>query len=862
MFVILRLAAARLGLEVELNAAAGNGFAERGRIGFAPALTLALGLGLTALVFVLARANVEDTEMSLLRERTSQTRGVVQTVVQQLEAIVAAGAAAAEYTDGDAGAFRDATGARVRLSLLSSLSLLRLEQAGPRLITSVGRNNPATLGKLSADGIARLREIARSGSDLTLVGVTRRDGSRVVAFAASTGARSVLVVYGEVTAPNAQAQAGGVESGDLRYAIYLGRKASPEALLLSSPGGGPTGDNVVTDVLRIGEERLFLALGPRGSLVGGFTRSFPWLTLAAGVMGSIALTTLVGTARRRRNKALRLVSDLERRTDELHRALAEQRRAEREARASAEKLAEAEETYRMLVERLPLVTYVGRLGEIGSPVYVSPQVEELLGYSVAEWLSDPALFVKLVHPEDREEVLADLGDGLESDPDHEPATEYRLIARDGQVVWVYANNVRVRDAEGRPVYSQGFLIDITGRKRLEEELRQAQRMEAVGRLAGGIAHDFNNVLVVIIGFANLLLKDFAADDPQREKAEQIARAGERAAELTQQLLAFSRRQVLMPQILDLNDVVTDMKLLLERLIGEDIRLEIVLDPELGKVQADPGQLEQVILNLVVNARDAMPTGGRLTIETTNLDVHQSHLAAHGNHSSGACVMLAISDSGHGMDESTRARAFDPFFTTKETGKGTGLGLATVYGIVTQSGGSIHIDSEPGRGTTFTMQLPRIDGSESAAAAAQPPQKDSLEGPETILLVEDDGAVRHLVRDVLLRHGYHVLVAASPREAVGIAEHHGGEIDLLLTDVVMPEMSGRELCETLTGSRPTIRTLYMSGYTDEALGHHGVLDESVALIGKPFTPVALVRRMRNVLEADETHVIGYGSTRGQ
>jgi two-component system cell cycle sensor histidine kinase/response regulator CckA len=530
-----------------------------------------------------------------------------------------------------------------------------------------------------------------------------------------------------------------------------------------------------------------------------------------------------------------------------------------ERRRAEEALRAAEAKYRTLVEQLPLVTYALDL-KSGAVIYVSPQIEGLLGYPAASWLDENEDWYSVLHPDDRDDVLAATeaaharGEAFSG--------EYRLVANDGRVVSVRDEATIVQDEQGRPLFAQGFLLDVSDQEaareehdRLESELRQAQRLEAIGRLAGGIAHDFNNVLAVIIGFAKLLLRDLAADDPQREKAEQIARAGERAAALTQQLLAFSRRQLLMPQTLNLNDVIADVRRLLERLIGEDIRLEVVLDPELGNVTADPGQLEQVILNLAVNARDAMPTGGRLAIKTTNLDADDSDLAGDGNHSSRTGVMLSISDTGPGMDESTRARAFDPFFTTKETGKGTGLGLATVYGIVTQSGGSIQIDSTPGHGTTFTIQLPRTHGSGLSATGSGTASEESLAGSETILLVEDDDDVRAFVSDVLERHGYRVLVAALPSEAIAIAAGYAGEIELLLTDVVMPEMSGRELCETLTASRPTMRTLYMSGYTDEALGHHGVLDEQIALIEKPFTPAALARKLREILEHDKNKIIG-------
>jgi PAS domain S-box-containing protein len=525
-----------------------------------------------------------------------------------------------------------------------------------------------------------------------------------------------------------------------------------------------------------------------------------------------------------------------------------------ERKRAEEALRAAEAKYRTLVEQLPLVTYALDL-KSGAVIYVSPQIEELLGYPAAKWLGENQNWYSVLHPDDRDGVLGATEVAHASGKAF--SGEYRLVASDGRVVWVRDEATIVQDEQGRPLFAQGFLLDFSDRQRaqeehdrLESELRQAQRLEAIGRLAGGIAHDFNNVLAAIIGFAKLLLRDLAVDSPQREKAEHIARAGERAAALTQQLLAFSRRQLLTPQILNLNDVIGDVRLLLERLIGEDIRLEVVLDPQLGNVEADSGQLEQVILNLAVNARDAMPTGGQLTIETTNVDAGDSDPAGDGAHDPRAGVALSISDTGQGMDESTRAHAFDPFFTTKETGKGTGLGLATVYGIVTQSGGTIHIDSIPGQGTTFTIQLPRTQSPAVAATGSRATNEESLEGSETILLVEDDDDVRAFVKDVLEQHGYRVLVAALPSEAIAIAAGCTGEIEVLLTDVVMPEMSGRELCEALTASRPTMRTLYMSGYTDEALGHHGVLGEQIALIDKPFTAAALARKLREIVEGDK------------
>jgi len=389
--------------------------------------------------------------------------------------------------------------------------------------------------------------------------------------------------------------------------------------------------------------------------------------------------------------------------------------------------------------------------------------------------------------------------------------------------------------------------DITERRSLEEQLRLSQKMEAVGLLAGGVAHDFNNLLTVILGYGILLLKDLGLEDPRRAPLEGIRQAADRAAALTHQLLAFSRRQVLAPRLLDLNGVVADMDKMLRRLIGEHIELSTVLAPELGRVKADPGQIEQVIMNLVVNARDAMPVGGKLTIETADVELDEAYGRRHPVGAPGPHVMLAVSDTGHGMDEETRARVFEPFFTTKEKGKGTGLGLAVVYGIVKQSGGSIQIYSEPGLGTTFKVYLPK------AEAASEKPEgitgnKRSRRATETVLLVEDEAAVRSLLRDILESNGYVVLEASRAEEALEASEQHGGLIQLLLTDVVMPDIGGRKLADRLKTSRPEARVLYMSGYTDIAIVQHGLLEPGVAFLQKPFTPEALSRKVREVLDA--------------
>jgi two-component system cell cycle sensor histidine kinase/response regulator CckA len=713
--------------------------------------------------------------------------------------------------------------------------------------------------------------------------------------------------------------------------------------------------------------RLALALDAApaiGTLVRGpDTRAYGF---AAGTVDQL-LVVPVGAGRRWLCAVDRLDGDFADTERDLLAAIAAQVAASDEVIALVQRSRVTESKYRALVEQMPAVTYYRPLDAPGEASFISPQVEQLTGYTPAELIAEPDLWRQRLHPDDRADLLkrqAGYRPGAERAP---VVNEYRLLHKDGHIVWIRNHSLAVRDDRGQARFVLGLLFDVTAsreaeaarrsseaklrhiadanvigiltathdgtvteandaflsmvghgrdevsagtlrladlsppespvvdvrfvqelrergrtdaieqefvrgdgsrvpvllgaarvpggddelvafvldlsdRKRLEERLRQSQKMDAIGQLAGGVAHDFNNVLSVILTYGELLIRQLREGDPIRADVEEIVAAGERAKALTRQLLAFSRRQVLQPRVIDLGDVVVTLEPMLRRLLGEDVALDVRRSQEPCRARVDPTQIEQVILNLAVNARDAMPEGGRLTIEVASAEVDEGPGAVE--LAAGTYVTLTVTDTGIGMDDATRVRMFEPFFTTKPLGKGTGLGLATVFGIVQQSGGAVTVRSAPGKGTALTVHVPRTDAPPSIS---QPMPAMRLRGDETILLTEDDDQLRRLARVALQQHGYQVLEAANGGEALLLCEQHDGAIALLLTDVVLPRMSGRHLAERLQPLRPAMKVLYMTGYTDDAIVRHGVDRGDVPLLQKPFTADELLGRVRRVLD---------------
>ena len=510
--------------------------------------------------------------------------------------------------------------------------------------------------------------------------------------------------------------------------------------------------------------------------------------------------------------------------------------------AVRKQLIEREELFRLITENAAdMIAVVNASGE---RLYNSPSYERILGYKPDE-LSGTTAFDQ-IHPEDRDKVLKAAADARRTGIG--TSLEYRMRHKDGgwRTLESRASTI-MRDGEVERLVIVNR--DVTQRKSLEEQFRQAQKMEAVGRLSGGVAHDFNNLLGVIIGYGEIVQEGTPVESPLRNCVDEMLKAGHRAAGLTKQLLAFSRQQVMDPRVLDLNSVVKDMEKMLKRLIGEDIQLKTSLDPDLVRIKADQSQIEQVFLNLAVNARDAMPSGGELRLQTSNFHMDQEFVSRYPYPVLvGDYVLLTVSDTGVGMDAATKARVFEPFFTTKEKGKGTGLGLSMVYGVVKQSGGYIEVVSEPGAGACFNIYLPKAATAEDVERTASKVTPE-LKGNETILLVEDETSLRKLSRHLLEICGYKVLEAESGADAIRISDATSSHIDLLLTDVVMPGMSGRNVADELLKKRPGMRVLFMSGYTGQTVGQHGVLAEGSLFLQKPFTRDTLATKIRQALDTE-------------
>ncbi|MFC1841379.1 ATP-binding protein, partial [Thermodesulfobacteriota bacterium] len=552
-----------------------------------------------------------------------------------------------------------------------------------------------------------------------------------------------------------------------------------------------------------------------------------WVKTLGLIGGIVLLLSLIGSVVLKRQVVKKTV--------QLRQKLEESKQAQKS-------LQESERKYRTLSSNLPCMVYRAR-SDWSSEIISNTEI--VCDYSVDEFITQKVNWMDLIHPDDKQRVFTE-GSRLK-EKSMSIVQEYRILDKVGKTRWVRDNKTSFFNEDGLLVGIDGCVFDITAQMKLQAQLSQSQKMEAIGTLTGGVAHDFNNLLTTIIGNAELGLMDLGKDSPQYESLKEIIKAGNSAATLTRQLLAFSRKQILQPTILDLNTVIKDMDKMLQRIIGEDLELTTLPKPDLGKVITDPGQIEQVIMNLVVNARDAMPQGGMITIETANTDLDESYFRDHGIESQiGPYVMLAVSDTGIGMDKETQERIFEPFFTTKGRSKGTGLGLSTVYGVIKQNKGFVWVYSEPEQGTTFKIYLPKV----KAYVASEKKEQHhvtELGGSETVLVVEDDDSLRKLARKALQQRGYRVLEAENCEDALRVSEEHEGPIQLMITDVVMPKMSGKETAEHLQPLHPQMKVIYMSGYTDDAIVRHGVLIPGLNFIEKPFTPEGLLRKVREVLD---------------
>ncbi len=504
----------------------------------------------------------------------------------------------------------------------------------------------------------------------------------------------------------------------------------------------------------------------------------------------------------------------------------------------------AEQRFHDLVQSLDAIVWEADAAT-GKFTFINKRAEMVLGYPVRDWLKDSRFWSDHLHPEDQPRATGMKLRAIQERTDYKD--EYRMIARDGNTIWLRDRVHVVCDARGKPQHLRGVMLDSTERKQLEQQIQHVQKMEAIGRLGGGIAHDFNNLLMIIMGRAELLARHLPVGETNHDHVIEINKASQRAATLTRQLLAFSRKQVLSPRVMNLNTAITSMRDTLASLMGEQITLSFLLDASLGSVKADPRQIEQVLLNLGTNAHDAMPDKGRLTIATRNLDLDKGGHSEQPGLPPGRYVRLTITDTGCGMDAQVMAHLFEPFYTTKEIGKGSGLGLCSIYGIVHQSGGHIFVTSHPGKGTSFKIYLPRVEGPIEKHLDGDSPTTPMI-GDETILLVEDEENVRNLVHEMICMYGYFVMKAAHGDEALRLCNEHKGRIHLMLSDLAMPGMNGKELAQQVARLRPETRVIFMSGYASDAILPHNLLEKDTVLLRKPFTPDDLARKLREVLDA--------------
>jgi PAS domain S-box-containing protein len=794
------------------------------RLAVAPAL-LALGLACTVGAYEAVRSAEKSSERRVLEQRANEFSGLIAAALRNTHAVLEATGAIAEATDGSREALATMR-QRVGQSGLTSLVVVRAD-AVSRPIARLGQFDAFLLERLPVVR-SRLRDVARTGAFRVVGAAPSRDG-RVIGFASAPQPKSRFVAYGEITVPQvAQAD----ESPELLlYSIYLGSEPSAAGLLASNVlRGFPSGVPRTTRVLDLADEKLSLVVGARSV---GATQFSSWLILLFGGLISAALAGVL-EMRRRRGAAIRSADELREQSDQLQGLMAE--------------LRESEERYRLLVEVSPDMIAMQTEGRI---VYVNQKGVELLGASSRDDLVGK-LLLEIVHPDFHDLARRRIHEVIER-RNAVPFVEQRLVRLDGETIDV--------EVAGLPASFQGraashlVVRDISERKlaeaervRFDNRLRESQKMEAVGRLAGGVAHDFNNLLTVIGGYGELLLDYIPDGEPNREDVEEIIRAADQAAALTRQLLTFSRQTVFEQELVDLNDVVSEMEKMLTRVIGEEVTVVTRLESALAPVKASRAQLEQVVANLVINARDAMPGGGNIVIETGTASVEANTRPAMGL-PEGRYMTLSVSDEGIGMDDETRSRIFEPFFTTKGVGEGTGLGLAMVYASIQKFGGEIWVYSELGRGTTFKIYLPEAAGESEQEDLSSPSAE--LDGSETILLVEDNERVRALARRALTEHGYQTIEAAAPRQALELAAAHEGPIDLLVTDVVMPGMGGVDLAQALRQSRPELGVLYMSGYTEGRLEREGVLNKEAVFLAKPFGPVDLIRSVRRIIDAMST-----------